>query len=199
MTAHANFRTSVSALMGATVLEAGGRTLGHVKEFAVSPTIDAAHVQGILVRLTGAAAGWKRPKRSQKGKLTLVPIASIALTAAGAMQLRGDAPPVALLDDDNFLLLERDLLDQQIIDVHGHKVVRVNDVELVWECGLASGPDLSLRIAEVEVGTRGAVRRLLKGLPITTVESITNRIGARVIPWDFVDLIDRDPARLCGW
>jgi CBS domain-containing protein/sporulation protein YlmC with PRC-barrel domain len=195
MTAHANLRTSVSALMGATVLDAGGRTLGHVKEFAVSPTIDAAHVQGILVRLTGSAARWKRPKRSTHGKLTLVPIASIALTAAGAMQLRGDAAPVALLDDDNFLLLERDLLDQQIIDVHGHKVVRVNDVELIWEGGPSTAPELSLRIAEVEVGTRGAVRRLLKGLPITTVERIANRIGARVIPWDFVDLIDRDPAR----
>ena len=36
---------------------------------------------------------------------------------------------------DDFLMLERDLLDQQIIDVHGHKVVRVNDVDLVWECG----------------------------------------------------------------
>ena len=37
------------------------------------------------------------------------------------------------LDDENQLMLERDLLDQQIIDVHGRKVVRVNDVDLVWE------------------------------------------------------------------
>jgi magnesium transporter len=195
MTAHANLRTSVSALMGATVRDAGGRALGHVKEFAVAPTIDAAHEDALDVRLTGKAASWKRLKRTKHGKLTLVPIASIQLTPAGGMQLRDDAPPIALLDDDNFLLLERDLLDQQIIDVHGFKVVRVNDVELIWECGLASGPDLSLRIAEVEVGTRGAVRRLLKGLPVATVDRIVNRIGGRVIPWDFVDLIDRDPAR----
>jgi magnesium transporter len=192
MTAHTNLRTSVSALMGATVRDAGGRALGHVKEFAVAPTIDAAHVQGILVRLTGPAAS---PARSKRGKLSLVPIASIQLSTTGGMQLRDDAPPVALLDDDNFLLLERDLLDQQIIDVHGFKVVRVNDVELIWECSPGNGPDLSLRIAEVEVGTRGAVRRLLKGLPTATVDRIANRIGARVIPWDFVDLIDRDPAR----
>jgi Mg/Co/Ni transporter MgtE len=45
------------------------------------------------------------------------------------------------------------------------------------------------------VGTRGAVRRLLKGLPRATVERLANRIGSRVIPWEFVDLIDRDPAR----
>ncbi len=195
MTTHANLRTSVSTLMGATVFDAGGRTLGHVKEFAVAPTVDAAHVQGILVRPSGSAAPWRRPKRSKHGKLTLVPIASIQLTAAGGVQLRKDAPPVSPLEDDNFLMLERDLLDQQIIDVHGFKVVRVNDVELIWERSLANGPDLSLRIAEVEVGTRGAVRRLLKGLPVATVDRIVNRIGARVIPWDFVDLIDRDPAR----
>ncbi len=78
---------------------------------------------------------------------------------------------------------------------HGHKVVRVNDVDLVWENCQQDGPDLFLRIAEVEVGMRGAVRRLLKGLPGTSVDRISSRFGASVIPWDFVDLIDRDPAR----
>ena len=81
------------------------------------------------------------------------------------------------------------MLDQQIIDVHGHKVVRVNDVELVWEAVAETGAapcavkelseecTLSLRIAEVEVGTRGAVRRLLKGLPVTTVERVARGFG----------------------
>ena len=36
---------------------------------------------------------------------------------------------------DGVLLLKRDLLDQQIIDVHGRKVVRVNDVELDCDAG----------------------------------------------------------------
>jgi Mg/Co/Ni transporter MgtE len=93
------------------------------------------------------------------------------------------------------LLLERDLLDQQIIDINGHKVVRVNDVELIWEVNLNGTPDVQLRIAEVEIGLRGAVRRLLKGLPPATVERITSRIRGSVIPWNYVDLIDRDPAR----
>jgi Mg/Co/Ni transporter MgtE len=42
---------------------------------------------------------------------------------------------------------------------------------------------------------RGAVRRLLKGLPKEPVDRIAARFGASCIPWDFVDLIDRDPAR----
>ena len=45
------------------------------------------------------------------------------------------------------------------------------------------------------MGTRGAVRRLLKGLPAATVERVAARFRTSVIPWDFVDLIDRDPAR----
>ncbi len=179
--------------MGAAVLDADGRTLGHVREFAVEPAVDAAHVLGMIVRLRGAVI--EKKHRASKTHGALVPIRSMRLNETGAMQLREDAMPVELAEDERFLLLERDLLDQQIIDVHGHKVVRVNDVDLVWEFSVESGPDLSLRIAQVEVGTRGAVRRLLKGLPHRTVEGIANRIGSRVIPWDFVDLIDRDPAR----
>ena len=42
---------------------------------------------------------------------------------------------------------------------------------------------------------RGAARRLLKGLPQGAVDKISNQFTPRVIPWDFVDLIERDPAR----
>ncbi len=59
----------------------------------------------------------------------------------------------------------------------------------------APNAPLSLRIAEVEVGLRGAIRRLLKGLPATTVDRLASRFSPSVIPWEFVDLIDRDPAR----
>ena len=176
--------------MGSAVVDAKGGTFGHVREFAVAPSIDAAHIHGIVVKPASAKRG-DRP--------SLVPVTQLQLTSTGALQLRETANPTPLPDDESFLLLERDLLDQQIIDVHGHKVVRVNDVDLVWENyeenGTESGQALSLRIAEVEVGMRGAVRRLLKGLPKQPVDRIAARFGASCIPWDFVDLIDRDPAR----
>jgi CBS domain-containing protein len=104
------------------------------------------------------------------------------------LRLAADAAPVPPPNDPSLVLLERDLLDQQIIDVHGRKVVRVNDVHLCWD----QTPDhrLHLRIAEVEVGLRGAVRRLIKGLPPGAVEAIASRFTPSVIPWEFVDLID---------
>ena len=172
--------------MGSAVVDAQGGTFGHVREFAVAPSVDAAHIHGLVIKRTSAKRGDRH---------TLVPVAQLQLTSSGAMQLRDTANPATLPDDESYLLLERDLLDQQIIDVHGHKVVRVNDVDLVWENCEENGPDLSLRIAEVEVGMRGAVRRLLKGLPKEPVDRISARFGASCIPWDFVDLIDRDPAR----
>jgi len=73
--------------------------------------------------------------------------------------------------------------------------VRVNDVNLAWESSGADGETAELRIVEVEVGNRGAMRRLFKGLPVGMVDEFTGRLKPRVIPWDFVDLIERDPAR----
>jgi CBS domain-containing protein/sporulation protein YlmC with PRC-barrel domain len=172
--------------MGAPVSDASGRVVGHVKEFAVAPSSDSGHIQGVLVKLRSAKRG---------DQPSLVPISWMKLTEVGAMQLIDEHRPLEIAKDDEFLLLERDLLDQQIIDVHGHKVVRVNDVDLVWEPDKEGSPGLSLRIAEVEVGVRGAIRRLLKGLPPATVERLASRIRSSVIPWEFVDLIDRDPAR----
>ena len=186
MTLNANIRTSVSALMGAAVTDTRGRKVGSVREFAVAPAVDSGHVKGLMVKLSAPGSGSKQ---------SLVPISALHLTADGAMQLKDGQAALNVADGDDFLLLERDLLDQQIIDVHGHKVVRVNDVDLVWELDREGLPGLSLRIAEVEVGVRGAIRRLLKGLPVAAVDRLACRVKSSVIPWEFVDLIDRDPSR----
>jgi len=200
MTKHASQMTSVSALMGAAVADASGQTVGHVREFAVSPPVDANHVQALVLKPSGAGRG---------DRMSLAAVTDLEMTAAGVLRMRAEAALKPMPEEDSFLMLERDLLDQQIIDVHGHKVVRVNDVDLVWEPVLhpdvdtlesgAAGPveahDIVLRIAQVEVGTRGAIRRLLKGLPVPTVERVSGRFKTSVIPWKFVDLIDRDPAR----
>ena len=179
-------RTSVSTLIGVAVRNADGGVFGHVREFVVAPEIDTSHVYGLVLGLV---------KGKRSARPTLVLVSDLALTVADELHLREDASPTLLPNDESHLMLERDLLDQQIIDVHGRKVVRVNDVELLWEASEGENPSLSLRIAEVEVGLRGAIRRLLKGLHTTTADRIASHFSASVIPWNFVDLIDRDPAR----
>jgi Mg/Co/Ni transporter MgtE len=72
-------------------------------------------------------------------------------------------------------------------------VVRVNDVDLEW---VTQGDARLLRVAEVEVGLRGAIRRVFKGLlPRATLESLSRKFRYRGIPWHFVDVIEVDPAR----
>ena len=177
--------TSVSALVGMPVVDAAGRPCGRVHEFAVQVDRDASRVQGLIVQ------------RKSKGAFErlLVPVSAIALPGPGDTVLRTKAEPDPHVHMDDYLLLERDLLDQQIIDVDGRKVVRVNDVELSWETSGHADEVSGLRIERVEVGIRGASRRMLKGLPNSTVESIASKFAPRVIPWEYVDLIERDPAR----
>lgn len=177
--------TSVSSLVGMSVLDASGQSCGRVHEFAVDVVRDAAHVGALILRLR---VGGKLREFS-------LPVKSLEQPGPGDSTLRATAAPTPAGEIGDFLLLERDLLDQQIIDVHGHKVVRVNDVNLVWERATDSTGLLALRIAEVEVGMRGASRRLLKGLPRSAVGGVSDRFKQRVIPWEFVDLIVRDPAR----
>jgi CBS domain-containing protein len=176
--------------MGAPVLDAEGKGLGRVREFAVAPLTDSSRVEALVLRLASAARG--EPP-------TMVAVSSLERGADGQLRLIAGAEAGHMRSTDDYLLLERDLLDQQIIDVNGHKVVRVNDVDMVWETAATSDTEgtrtLTLRIAEVEVGMRGAVRRLLKGLPAQAVERVACRMRPSIIPWDFVDLIDRDPAR----
>jgi magnesium transporter len=67
----------------------------------------------------------------------------------GAPPLEGSAAPVAMDE----LLLHKELLDKQIVDVDGRKVVRVNDVKL------APAGD-HLRVIAADVGLPGLLRRL---------------------------------------
>jgi magnesium transporter len=184
MMKHLTLRTSVSALVGASVLDAGGTVFGHIVELAVLPVVDTQHVFGLVIRRLGSA---------RNDAPVLIVIADLQLSIAGVIRVREMAKQLTVAVEEDYLLLERDLLDQQIIDINGHKVVRVNDVDLIWI--QESSSDLLLQIAEVEVGLRGAIRRLLKGLPAAAVERAAERFRPSVIPWNFVDLIDRDPAR----
>ncbi|WP_419806973.1 magnesium transporter MgtE N-terminal domain-containing protein [Terriglobus sp.] len=182
-TMHAR-RTTVAMLLGRPVLREDGSTAGRVAEFLFRGLQSRTHVYALVLTRTGRFRG---------AEAVTVPLAQLQLRTDASIVLIKSYTPEPLTEDDTSVLLERDVLDQQIIDVHGHKVVRVNDVDLVWE--YEEGQVCDLRIAEVEVGMRGAVRRLLRGLPAEAVESLVHRFQPRVIPWEFVDLIDRDPAR----
>ncbi len=186
LTKPADVFTSASSLLGRRVLGADGRVLGRVKDLAVDVTLDQSHVAE-LVLLVGSG---------RKKKTMLQPVGELVSPESNEEELRARSNPAEYKEQNGYLLLDYDVLDQQIIDVDGHKVVRVNDVSLAWEARALEGGATGLRIEGVEVGNRGAMRRLFKGLPVALLDQLVLRLSARQIPWACVDLIDRDPARM---
>jgi magnesium transporter len=172
-------RVSLTALLGTPVTDAQGHLRGRLKDIAVATGPDAGKVAGLVLKTrTG---------------LFIVPSQEVMETPAGTLELRSAGALVPLKDEGNYIYLQQDLVDRQIIDIHGRKVVRVNDVDLEW---MGHGAAHLLRVAEVEVGLRGALRRVFKGLlPRATLEALSRKFAARGIPWQFVDVIEVDPAR----
>ncbi|HUV68485.1 MAG TPA: CBS domain-containing protein [Terracidiphilus sp.] len=172
-------KVSLTALLGTPVTDAHGHLRGRLKDIAVATGPDAGKVVGLVLKT--------------RAGLSIVPSQDVMETPAGTLELRSAGALVPLQDEGNYLYLQQDLVDRQIIDIHGRKVVRVNDVELEW---MGHGSAHLLRVAEVEVGVRGAFRRVFKGvLPRATLESISRKFAAHGIPWHFVDVIEVDPAR----
>jgi magnesium transporter len=179
MNQHTTVRVSLTALLGTPVTDPQGNVRGKLKDVAVATGPDAGKVVGLVLKTrTG---------------LSLVPSQSVRETPAGTLELRAPELVVPLKDEGNYIYLQQDLVDRQIIDIHGRKVVRVNDVDLEW---MRDGEVHLLRVAEVEIGLRGAFRRVFKGiLPKATLDQLSRRFKDRGIPWQFVDVIEVDPAR----
>ena len=172
-------RISLTALLGTPVTDAQGHLRGRLKDIAVATGPDAGKVAGLVLKT--------------RAGLCIVPSQDVMETPAGTLELRSAGAMVPLEDQGNYLYLQQDLIDRQIIDIHGRKVVRVNDVDLEW---MGHGAAHLLRVAEVEVGLRGAFRRVFKGLlPRATLESLSRKFTPSGIPWEFVDVIEVDPAR----
>ncbi|WP_420238851.1 magnesium transporter MgtE N-terminal domain-containing protein [Telmatobacter bradus] len=180
MQTRATARVSLTALLGTPVTDAHGQLRGRLKDIAVATGPDAGKVAGLVLKT--------------RAGLMLVPSQEVMETPAGTLELRSSEALVPLGEHQgSFLYLQQDLVDRQIIDLHGRKVVRVNDVDLEW---MGQGAAHLLRVAEVEVGLRGAFRRVFKGLiPRAMLEKTSRRFKPSGIPWHFVDVIEVDPAR----
>ncbi|MGA9642458.1 MAG: CBS domain-containing protein [Terriglobales bacterium] len=170
---------ALSELLGSTVYDSTGAASGHVREVALAPQEDRTKIAVLIVKTSSGNR--------------LLPIGAVS-TIEGVVRASSAIGDWVLADGaEGLLLLSRDLLDQQVIDVHGRKVVRVNDVDFHQDTALGH---LQLRVGGVDVGARGAIRRLLKGVvPAAALRALLQRVPPREIPWDFVDLIETDPAR----
>jgi magnesium transporter len=90
------------------------------------------------------------------------------------------------------VLLHRDLLNKQIVDTQGMKVVRVNDLKL-------SESRNQLRLLGAEVGARGLLRGISPALEraVDWVSGVFGRtVPENIIAWNYMDLLERDLSKV---
>jgi len=168
-------------IIGADTYDSLGNFVGRVKEIFVEPADQANRISRLML-----SRGQYRPLVARHDQ--------IANVEPGRVRLTTDESALELYHpNEAWLAVQKDLLDQQIIDTNGRKVVRVNDIDLIEQ---RTNGNTELRITQVDVGLAGAVRRLLQGVvPPMAIRRIQAKLPPRTIRWEFVNLIESDPLR----
>ena len=168
-------------ILGAETYDSAGNFVGRVKEMFIEPADQPNRVARLLL-----GRGQYRPIVARYDQ--------IASVAPGRVKLSTDESALELYQpNEAWLAVNKDLLDQQIIDTNGRKVVRVNDIDLSEH---RTNGNVEMRITQVDVGVKGAVRRLLQGIiPPMAIRRLEERLPPRSILWEFVNLIESDPLR----
>ena len=168
-------------VLGAETYDSFGNYVGRVKEMFIDPAEQPNRVSKLLL-----GRGQYRPLLARYDQIKSV--------APGKINLTTDESALELYHpNEAWLAVGKDLLDQQIIDTNGRKVVRVNDIDLA---DTRTNGNTEMRVTQVDVGLPGAVRRLLQGIvPPMAIRRIQQKLPPRKILWEFVNLIEPDPLR----
>jgi len=154
----------LSQLLGRPALDADGKSIGVLRDLLVPSDAPYPPVAAIVV--------------GDHGRLHAIPWANVASVTPRGTALRS---PIALerypQPGDDLIWLGRDLLDKQIVDIHGVKLVRVNDIALTPING-------DLRLAGVDNTVAGLLRRL----GLEWIARIARKERPRLIDWEEVDI-----------
>jgi len=168
-------------LMGARTYDAQGNYVGKIREFFIEPADQPNRVARYLL-----SRGNFQPLVARYDQVASVQPGDVRLNV-NEKALEPYEP------NEAWLAVQKDLLDQQIIDTSGRKVVRVNDVDFAEQ---KTNGSVELRVTQVDVGLPGAVRRLFQGIaPRKFIRKVQGQFPARSILWEFVNLVESDPLR----
>ena len=130
----------VSELIGKHIVDRSGRKLGKVIDVWVDPDNIFPSVKGLIIK--------------QERKRKIIPWQDIYMLSRRVIALRVIASEVHFenLSEEHFYV--SGILDRQIVDINGSKLVRVNDIKL-------AGDSNGVHIVSIDVSLIGLIRRLL--------------------------------------
>ena len=162
----------LSEVLGRSVTDLDGNYIGKLDDLiarelseTTHPIVDAIVVQG-------------------KKELLTIPYGLVMALFAPSIPLSCSINEIAKYEPtENDIYLSRDVLDKQIIDTDGARVVRVNDLELFRVNG-------TLYVGNVDIGMAGILRRV--GLAKVAAPFKLSKHQS-IISWDDVELLRHDP------
>jgi MgtE intracellular N domain/CBS domain len=153
----------LSAVVGSPLRDSDGERLGRVRDVIVRlGDVGYPPITGLLVTVAGRTSFLGVDRVSEIGSRGVV------LRKAKLDLRRFERRPEEVL-------LRDDVLDHQLINVEGARLVRANEIELALVAG-------SWRVVGVDTGARGGVRRLLP-----------KALGAKIAPGEFLDWAGVEP------
>ncbi len=149
-----------------------GQQVGELRDLAI-------RWEGETPRVTGI--------KYAKGVPRLIPIEQLARINDDHLSLRGEmTEEITVATQPDEIYMGKWIMDKQIIDLKGSKVVRVNDIKLVW---LQKGLQRYMVPTAVDIGLRGLARRL-------GVEFLVRRLENHFVWWEFIQHLEEKTANL---
>jgi sporulation protein YlmC with PRC-barrel domain len=168
----------LSAVLGKTVINSKGDKLGTLRDLVMVPGDVFPEVSHIVIK------GRKGLKSLPWNEVALFTHVVISVTGVHTPGLTGFKPR------EGEILVMRDLLDKQIVDVDGAKVVRVNDIKL-------GNLNHKLCIFSVDIGFRGLLRRLgYERLGDKISKTLGKDIPNTEISWEYVQPLEANSSKL---
>jgi len=158
-----------SELIGDPVVDRVQEPIGRVKDIIIVLGETFPKVSGLLITL------------EPENKEVVLLIGEIDLIGKQFVSTRSTKDRVVYTSlREGEVLLHRDVIDQQIVDLEGARVIRVNDLQL-------AKVDQDVRLIAADVGLRGMLRRLGLEKTISWILGIFRKqIPEQLIGWDHV-------------
>jgi magnesium transporter len=161
----------VSELIGDPVVDRVQESVGRVKDIIITLGESFPRVTALLVALDG---------EQREEKVLLIGEIDLIGKQFCSTRTTKDRVPLTSLREGEVLLL-RDVIDQQIVDLDGARVIRVNDLKL-------AKVNEDIRLIAADVGLSGMLRRLgLLGIVSWFYGLFRRSVREQLIGWDHVE------------